>query len=274
MSYEWEYGSASYSGSTVNQTISAALKALFESYQDGLALSGSHHTSAHSTTTYPYGSTTSYANLTYANLDDYILNQYLIPSAEMYLASLSSSARTTYLKNHSWITYTASTGKASFTFAKYVSAIGRGKSVPAFDSFYGYSSSLSGVNTSETAEVNEFGTSGGYRHFTNFSSEETGGSAITTSVQTLVNMMNPMYFIMKGISNNSTSGVANSWYIRDGSTATDTSAMVIVDLATSLENLMAANSTSWNVNAWENWEKGHNVNADPWDLITWVKKVK
>jgi len=278
MCYEWEYGTATYSGtsSEVNQTVSGELQTLFETYQDNLGLTASYHTSAHSTSTYPYGSGM-YSSLTYSNIDAYILNDYLIPSVEMYLASLSSTARTSYLSSNTWITYTSSSGAASFTFADYVSAIGRGKSVPAFDSFYGDSSiSDSSLNTTETGEINEFGdgsSSTAYAHFTNFSSEYTGGSAISTSQQTRANMMNPMYFITNGISSSSTSGIANYWYIRDGSIATDTSAIVIINLSTSLEDLLGANASSWSVNAWENWGQGHNVDADPWDMMTWVKSI-
>jgi hypothetical protein len=70
-----------------------------------------------------------------------------------------------------------------------------------------------------------------------------------------------MYFI--GLQNN---GCAQYWYIRDGAKATDTSAMVIIDLATSLGNLLGAS----HVNAWEDWDAGHNVNENPDGFITWI----
>ena len=288
MAYEEEYGSFLSSGSCA--TISNTLASDFESYQTDLGLSGSYHTTAHSTSSYPYGSGTTSGTLTGSNIKAYILDVYMIPSLELYLGSLSSTARTSYLSSNSWITYTAATSSAaasaSFSFSDYVtSGIGaRAKAVPAFDSFYGYSSALSCENTSETAEINEFGdgsSSSAYAHFTDFSSEATGGSAISTSQQTRVNMMNPMYFITTNISNLSSSAstisdVPKFWYIRDGSIATDTSAYVILDLATGVETLMGTyySSSTWNVNAWENWGQGHNQNADPWDMITWVKSVK
>jgi hypothetical protein len=92
------------------------------------------------------------------------------------------------------------------------------------------------------------------------------GSDISSSMQTTVDMMNPMYFIMAGISSGSTSGIAKYWYVRDGSIATDTSAYVIIDLATSLDNLLGTGY----VNAWEDWGEGHNVNADPSGFSSWV----
>lgn len=176
----------------------------------------------------------------------------------------------------------------SFTFADYVSnSIGtRGKSAPAFDAFFDISSSSSYygsvINTSCPAETLEFGnldgSAGSYsgsncdtgspRHFTNFSSEAMAGADISSSMQTTVNMMNPMYFIMAAISSGSSSGVAKYWYVRDGSIATDTSAYVIVDLATGVENLLGTS----HVNSWEDWGKGHNVNADPAGFSIWTTR--
>lgn len=110
------------------------------------------------------------------------------------------------------------------------------------------------------------GSSGSPRHFTSFSNNAMNGSSVSSSMQTLANMMNPMYFIMSAISSGSSSGVAKYWYIRDGSVATDTSAYVIVDLATALDNLLG---TSY-VSAWEDWGKGHNVIADPSGFSSWA----
>lgn len=273
--YEMEYGSLEYSGSEVNQTVSADLISIFDTYQDDLGLTDKRG---------------SYGSLTSSNITSYILAQYMEPSLEKYVKSNGTSSVPSYA------TCTASSSSAygyscTFTFANYVAgSIGtRGKSAPAFDSFFDISSSSSYydtvVNTSCPAEVLEFGnptgtedttcstsstaggsTSGSPRHITNFSSEAMDGTAISTSMQTLIDMMNPMYFIMSDISNSSTSGVAKYWYVRDGTIATDTSAYVIVDLATSLENLLG---TSY-VNAWEDWGEGHNVNADPGGFSTWV----
>ncbi len=252
MAYEWEYGAARYNGAQVNQTISGELKSAFADYQNGLALTGDN----------------SYGPLTADNINDYILKTYLIPSAQKYLSSLSASDRSSYLASHAWISWDNSSAAASFTFADYVSYIGRGKGVPAFDSFFD-SSAYSNVNTSQTAEVLEFGNSTtNARHFTNYSLQKTTGDAsqtISADMQTVVNLMNPMYFI--GAKNRS---IAKYWFIRDGAKATDTSCPVIIDLATSLENLLGAG----HVNAWEYWDGGHAVNQDPDVLFSWIANAQ
>jgi uncharacterized protein (TIGR03437 family) len=240
MSYEWEYGGVDYSGALVNQTYSGELKNLFVAYQNGLALTGDN----------------GFGTITANNIDTYILNTYLIPSANQYLAALSSSALTSYLSQHTWITWSGST--ASFAFADYVSYIGRSKGLPAFDAF-----DLTSPNT----ENYEFGDSTtNAKHFTHFSLQNDASNpdptaTIPSDEQTIVNMMNPMYFI--GIKNSS---IAQYWFIRDGAKATDTSCMVIIDLATSLENLLGSS----HVNTWEYWDGGHAVNLDPDAFIAWV----
>jgi hypothetical protein len=124
------------------------------------------------------------------------------------------------------------------------------------------------VNTSFPAEVQEFGSATvNAQHFTSFSLQTTSGNAaatISADMQTTANMMNPMYFI--GVKN---PAIAQYWFIRDGAKATDTSAVVIVDLATSLENLLG----STHVNAAEYWEGGHAVNLDPDKFMTWIASV-
>lgn len=252
MAYEWEYGAARYNGAQVNQAISAELKSKFGDYQNGLALTGDN----------------SYGPLTEDNINDYILKTYLIPSSQKYLSSLSASDRSSYLASHAWISWNDSSATASFTFADYVGYLGRGKGVPAFDFFFD-SSSYSNVNTSQTAEVLEFGSSTtNARHFTNYSLQKTIGDAsqtISADMQTIVDLMNPMYFI--GLKNRS---IAKYWFIRDGAKATDTSCLVIVDLATRLENLLGPS----HVNAWEYWDGGHAVNQDPDVLFSWIASAQ
>lgn len=271
--YEMEYGSLKYSGSTVNQTLSAALISEFDTYQTDLALVDKR---------------SSYGTLSSSNITDYILTQYMEPSLEKYVQTNGTSSVPSYA------TCTASSSSTygytcTFTWANYLAnAIGtRGKSAPAFDAFFDISSSSSyygtAVNTTCPAETLEFGnpsgsassysgsncSGGSPRHFTNFSSDAMDNADISSSMQTIVNMMNPMYFIMSDISSGSSSGIAKYWYIRDGTIATDTSAYVIVDLSTSLENLLGTG----NVNAWEDWGQGHNVNADPSGFSTWTTTV-
>jgi hypothetical protein len=261
MAYEMEYSSLEYSGSTVNSTLSSALIAEFDSYQDGLALTDKRG---------------SLGTLTSSNITEYILEEYMEPSLYKYVEAGGSAP--------SYATCTSSA--CTFTFANYLTnSIGtRGKSAPAFDAFFDITSSSSYydtvVNTTCPAETLEFGnpsgstssysgtncSTGSPRHFTDFSSEAMDGADISSSMQTTVDMMNPMYYLMTAISSGDSSGVAKYWYIRDGSIATDTSAYIIVDLATAAENLLGTGY----VNASEDWGKGHNVNADPGGFSTWV----
>jgi hypothetical protein len=244
----------------------------FDSYQNGLGLTDKRG---------------SLGTLTSSNITDYILDNYMEPSLEKYVAAGNSAP--------SYATCTASSSSAygytcAFTFANYVSnSIGtRGKSEPAFDAFFDITSSNTYydtvVNTSCTPETLEFGSqtaasdsacsssgpggsssSGTPSHFTNFSSKAMGDGDISSSQQTRVDMMNPMYYIMNALSGGDSTGIAKYWYIRDGTIATDTSAYIIVNLATAAENLRGTS----NVNAWEDWGQGHNVNADPSGFSSW-----
>lgn len=260
MAYEEEYGSLKSNGAAVNATVSADLATEFESYQDGLALADKRG---------------SMGTLTSGNITQYILQEYMEPSLLKYVNAGGSAP------SYATCTSTACT----FTFANYVAnSIGtRGKGVPAFDSFFDITSSSSyygtEVNTACQPETMEFGnpagtttysgsncSGGSPRHFTNFSSEAMDGAAISTSMQTIVDMMNPMTYLVNAISSGDSSGVAKYWYIRDGAIATDTSAYIIVDLATAAENLLGTSK----VNAWEDWGQGHNVNADPSGFSTWA----
>ena len=85
---------------------------------------------------------------------------------------------------------------------------------------------------------------------------------ISAELAPLVNEMNPMYFIT-----NENSGCAGNWWIRHGTKDTDTSLPVIIDLATSLENL------GYNVNTWLYWDAGHGVNEDPDEFIAWIAGI-
>lgn len=268
--YEMEYGSLKYSGSAVNQSASADLISAFDTYQNGLALTDKRG---------------SYGTLTSSNITNFILTQYMEPSLEKYVETNGASSAPSYAtctaNNSSTYGYTC-----TFTFANYLNnSIGaRGKSEPAFDAFFDITSSSpyysTAVNTTCPPETLEFGNptgstssysgsncnAGSPRHFTSFSNEAMDGTAISSSMQTIVNMMNPMYFITNAIASGNSSGIAKYWYIRDGTIATDTSAYVIVDLATSLDDLLGTNY----VNPWEDWNEGHAVNADPGGFSTWV----
>jgi hypothetical protein len=235
--YEWEFGTTALSaGGTVDQTLSAQLAAQFGTYLASLGLLGK----------------SGFGNLTADNYGDYLVQTYLVPSATEYLSSLPESERQAYLAAHTWITWSGSA--ASFTWNDYVAHVGRMKSLPAFDAF-----DLS------TAECSLFGdATTGARHFTAFSLQQTGDddSAVARDLQTIVSLMNPMYFI--GEKN---SGCAGYWWIRHGTKDNDTSLPVIIDLAASLDNL------GKDVNTALYWDAGHGANADATDFMAWIEAI-
>jgi hypothetical protein len=237
MAYEWEFGTNPLSGNLVNQSISQQLKNAFSTYQASLNLQGKN----------------GYGTITADNYGDYLVNTYLIPSANQYLNALTNENRVTYLSQHAWITW--SNNSASFTFADYVAYIGRSKTLPAFDRFdlSAWENNLFGNSTTNA------------RHFTNFSLQYASGdpnAEIDGELQTLVNMMNPMYFIQQ---NNT--DCAQYWFIRTGTKDTDTAHIIFGNLATILEN------RGKDVNASLYWDGGHGVNQDPEAFVAWVSQI-
>jgi hypothetical protein len=255
--YEWEYQYATKY--TFNATVSSELRDIFATYQDNLGLTGKDGTA-----------------LTSANINSYILSNYLIPSATTYMKTLSSPS--TY---QSWITWDSSTSTASFTLQDYVyNYTSRAKSTPAFDALFDLASSvsLSSVNTSSSAEVVVFGSStSNTRHFTNYSLRRAQGYSLTDATHSIdsdlsggiVAAMNPMTFLGSSPTDK-TASPANYWYIRDGAKATDTSAIIIIDLATAAANYWSDFSR---VDVQEDWTAGHNQNVDPAGFIAWVGTV-
>ena len=237
MAYEWEFGTNPLSGNLVNQSISQQLKNAFSTYQASLNLQGKN----------------GYGTITADNYGDYLVETYLIPSANEYLNALTSENRVTYLSQHAWITW--SNNSASFAFADYVAYIGRSKKLPAFDAFdlSAWENSLFGNSTTNA------------RHFANFSLQYDSGdpnAEIDGELQTIVNMMNPMYFIQQ---NNS--DCAQYWFIRTGTKDTDGAHTIFGNLATILEN------RGKDVNASLYWDGGHGVNQDPEAFVAWVSQI-
>ena len=237
MAYEWEFGTTPRSGNLVNQSISQQLKNAFGVYQASLNLQGKK----------------GYGTITANNYGDYLVQTYLIPSANKYLNAQTNESRTTYLSQRTWITW--SNNSASFNFADYVAYIGRSKNLPAFDAFdlSAWENSLFGNSTTNA------------RHFANFSLQYASGdpnATIDSEIQTIVNMMNPMYFIQQ---NNG--DCAQYWFIRSGTKDTDTAHTIFGNLATILEN------RGKEVNASLYWDGGHGVNQDPDAFIAWVSQI-
>ncbi len=235
--YEWMYGTTPTRSGPVNQELSRQLKDAFSVYQASLNLKGQN----------------SFGIITADNYAKYLLQYYLIPSANKFLRGLDDEKRKEYLGNNKWIKWTDS--GATFTFPDYVAHVGRMKGLPAFDDF-----------DMKQPEPIEFGSkTTDARHFTNFSLQQATGdksARIERDLQTLVNMMNPMYFIGQ---NNS--GCAKYWWIRHGTSDNHTSQTVISNLAISLEN------RNKNVNAWLYWDAGHGADQDPEDFIAWIGKI-
>ncbi len=235
--YEWMYGITPARSGLVDQELSKQLKAIYIGYQTSLNLQGKND----------------FGTITADNYDKYLLQYYLIPSANKYLRGLPDEKRKEYLTNNKWIAWTDK--GATFTFADYVTHVGRMKGLPAFDDF-----------DMRQPEPNLFGNkTTDARHFTSFSLQQASGNKraeIDSEVKTLVNMMNAMYFI--GQNNKD---CAQYWWLRQGTSDNHTSQTVIANLAISLEN--------WNkaVNTFLYWDAGHGADQDPEDFIAWIGDV-
>jgi hypothetical protein len=231
------YGTTPTRSGIVDQELSKQLKTINIEYQTSLNLKGKN----------------GFGTITADNYDKYLLQFYLIPSANKYLKGLTDEKRNEYLTNNKWITW--SDKGATFAFEDYVTHVGRMKGLPAFDDF-----------DMRQPEPNLFGNrTTEARHFTSFSLRQASGNKsaeIDSDLKMVVNMMNAMYFIGQ---NNS--GCAQYWWIRHGTSDNHTSQTVITNLATSLENRNKV------VNTWLYWDAGHGADEDPEDFIAWIGNV-
>jgi len=235
--YEWMYGTAPTRSGLVDQELSKQLKSIFAAYQASLNLRGKN----------------GFGTLTAENYDKYLIQYYLIPSSNKYLKGLTDEKRKEYLESNKWITWTDK--GAAFTFADYVTHVGRMKGLPAFDDF-----------DMRQPEPALFGsTTTPSRHFTNFSlrhSTDNLSVEIDNEVKTLVNLMNAMYFI--GQDN---SDCSQYWWLRQGSSDNHTSQTVIANLAASLEN------QGREVNTFLYWDAGHGADQDAEEFIEWIGNI-
>jgi hypothetical protein len=231
------YGTVPARSGMVDQELSNQLKAINKEYQASLNLKGKN----------------GFGTLTAENYDKYLLQYYMIPSAGKYLKGLTEEKRSEYLANNKWISW--SDEGASFSFAGYVTHVGRMKGLPAFDDF-----------VMRQPEPNLFGNKiTEARHFTSFSLRQGTGNKdaeIDSEVKTLVDLMNAMYFIGQ---NNS--GCVKYWWLRQGTSDAHTSQTVIANLATSLEN------RGKDVNTFLYWDAGHGADQDAEDFIGWIGDV-
>jgi hypothetical protein len=245
--YEWNWGTNELStGKQVDQTVSKELKAQFAEYQAGLKLRGLN----------------GFGTLNARNLDEYMLKTYLQPSATTYLKGLSESDRTAYLAKNTFLTWSG--GEATFTWDDFLTHVGaRKKDAPAFDLF------TFPTDTTDTMSGdinNEFGTgTTRYRHFTLYSLRKAkGGSArLASDIPEKLRLMNPMYHLV----DKPNPGRARHWWIRLGTSDSDTSLTVSANLAA------AANQLGDDVSHLYYWDQGHGANDDPDAFITWIAEV-
>ena len=237
MSYEWEFGTTPVGSELVNQTLSQQLRNAFSVYQASLNLQGKN----------------GFGAITAENYGDYLVEAYLIPSANEYLNGLTTETRDTYLSTRAWITW--SNNSALFTFEDFVAYIGRSKSLTPFDNFdlSAWENGLFGNSTTDR------------RHFTDYSLQQDIGdpsAEIDGELQTIVNMMNPMYFLQQDVGD-----CAEYWFIRTGTKDTDGAHTMFGNLATILEN------KGKDVNASLYWDGGHGVNRDSEAFVEWVSQI-
>ncbi|MFE1879716.1 subtype B tannase [Streptomyces diastatochromogenes] len=240
--YEWNWGTnvTQSTGKVVDQSVSKDLISQFAEYQAALHLKG----------------LSGFGPLTARNLDDYLVQRYLEPSATRYLTDLSDSDRATYLAANTFITW--KNGRATFTWADFLTHVGaRKKTTPAFDAF-----DLS------AGENNEFGAgTTEARHFTSYSlKHDTTGSAGTrldSDIPEKLRLMNPMHFL----AGKANPGRSKHWWIRLGTRDSDTSLTVSANLAA------AAAGLGDEVDHLYYWDQGHGANTDPGDFIKWIAKV-
>jgi acetyl esterase/lipase len=237
MAYEWEWGTVPRNGELVDQAVSEPLAAAFADFQAGLQLAPADSAAA----------------ITAANYGDYLVQAYLVPSANQYLGALAETDRAAYLAENPWIAWDGAT--ASFTWADYVVHVGRMKDVPAFDAL-DLSAAENGLFGNTTTDA---------RHFTDFSLQTATGdtsAAIDGDLQTIVPLMNPMTFITGGCE-----GCAQYWWIRHGTADNNTALTVITNLALSLQQ------AGKDVDLALYWDAGHGADEDPEAFIAWIGEI-
>jgi len=243
MAHEWAFAAAPNrnTGEYVDQEIADELAEAFTAYQDSLNLRGSGR----------------FGRLTAARLDDHLLRTYMEPAATRHLSALPESDRAAYLAANPWITWRGSRtagGEASFAWDDFVQHVQRWKGVPAFDGF-----------TLGTFENSLFGDEDtDKRHFTRYSLRQgTGdeGAELEADLPEKIDLMNPMHFL----GDRSRCGSRpRHWWLRTGTSDSDTSPSVMGNLVARLENL------GDEVDALMYWDGGHAVNWDAPDFIAWL----
>ena len=129
------------------------------------------------------------------------------------------------------------------------------KGVPAFDSYNVDGASASGEN-------GEFGNDQGADiNFTAWAAAKTG-STLSEEVKENVRLLNPMYFIVDGVTS-----VAHHWYIRHGARDRDTAFPIAINLATKLQN------AGKDVNFKLPWNRPHSGDYALNELFSWLAEI-
>jgi hypothetical protein len=234
--YEWTFGAQDYNGSTVDQDVSAELADGFAGYMSELDLQG----------------VAGYGTLSADDYGAYLLENYLQPAATTYLAALSESDRESYLSENSWITWQDSS--ASFDFDDFLAHVGRSKPCPAVDQ--------TDLASAENGLFGDRDTDA--RHFTDFGLRLATGDDSATVDQDIPDklvLMNPMYFLREANPNR-----ARNWFIRVGTSDTDTSPVIVANLAAITSGL------GDDVDTLMYWDAGHGANEDAAAFIEWISK--
>ncbi|MFC8371248.1 hypothetical protein ACFUIT_25365 [Streptomyces sp. NPDC057239] len=238
---EWNWGTlpTRTTGKTVDENMSKELQSQFAEYQVGLNLRGLK------------GSR--FGKITARNYAD-----HLQPSATKYLAALSASERETYLAKNTFITW--KNNQAAFTWEGHLAHVAqRKRTQPTFDAF--------DLSAGENNELGKGATKA--RHFTAYSAKNdtTGLSSNRVdsdiSEKLKLKLMNPMFHILEERNPHR----SRHWWIRLGTSDTDTALTVAANLAMAVDNL------GDDVDHAYYWDKGHATNEDPGDFVKWVAKV-
>lgn len=238
--YEWEFGKIPAKGpfadkhGHIDQALSAELAQIYREYQDGLRIEGRN----------------GFGMLSCGNMEEYLLKEYVIPSAERFFGAMAEQERTEYLADRPWISRDGE--RLSFSFEDYARYCGRMKGLPAFDDF-----------EKRMAEPKLFGSeSVAARHFTEFSARHTGESPVEAEVLKLRSLMNPMYYLEQG-----SADFARNLWIRHGACDNHTALPVVTNFADK------ALSLGLDVNARLVWDGGHCADDDAHDLMARIEQL-